>query len=177
MTTAPSAGGVLAASCKPLKPLHDVPTMPTLPSHHGCSASQAMTSRPSSQLLLGVLVLDDPAGIPGPADVDAGTGVAVGREPAHLLMVPRLRPVAQPVGQVLEDRRHAAGALGQPQPRGEAGAVRQGNPFRLDHPQRVREVVAHARGHGARLDGRGLTSRLQAESASVRRLLGPQRRI
>ena len=46
--TAPSAGGVRAASWSPLNPLHDVPTMPTCPSHQGCSASQAITSSPSS---------------------------------------------------------------------------------------------------------------------------------
>ena len=60
------------------------------------------------QLLLGVLVLDDPARVAGAADVDADRGVAMTREPAHLLVVARLGAVAQAVGQVLEDRRHAS---------------------------------------------------------------------
>ena len=125
LITAPSAGGVRAASCSPLNPLHDVPTMPTLPVAPGLRGEPRDDLETVQLLLLGVLVLDDPAGVAGAADVDADAAVAVAGEPAHLLVVARLRPVAQPVGQVFEDRRHAAGALRQPEPRRQTACRRR----------------------------------------------------
>src|SRR5919108_309288 len=47
--TACSAGGRRAATCRPLNPPHEIPIIPTAPLHHGCSASQAMTSSASSR--------------------------------------------------------------------------------------------------------------------------------
>jgi hypothetical protein len=40
--------GRQAATCSPLKPPHEIPNIPTAPEHHGCSASQAITSTASS---------------------------------------------------------------------------------------------------------------------------------
>ena len=65
-----------------------------------------------------------PPELPVPRMSTRTAGVAVAGEPAHLLVVAGLRAVAQPVGQVLEDRRHGPGALGQPQ-RARPGACRR----------------------------------------------------
>ena len=43
-----SAGGRCWATCRLLKPLHEMPVMPTLPLHQSRSASQAMASQMSS---------------------------------------------------------------------------------------------------------------------------------
>ena len=43
-----SAGGCRAATCKALKPPHEMPNMPTAPLHHGWLASQSITSSASS---------------------------------------------------------------------------------------------------------------------------------
>ena len=142
----------------PRRPHHaDVPVAPGLLGQPGDHLE------PVQLLLLGVFVLDDPVRVARAANVDAGAAVAVPGEPGHLLVVAGLRPVAQPVGQVLEDRRHASGALGQPEPRRQTGAVRERDPLRLDDAHRVRQVVAHARFHGARLDGRSLTGAARAQ--------------
>ncbi len=45
---APSAGGRSAATWSALKPPHEMPVIPTAPEHHGCAASQAITSSASA---------------------------------------------------------------------------------------------------------------------------------
>ncbi len=138
--------GVRAASWSPLKPLHDVPTMPTLPSHHGCAAIQAITSRPSSCSCSEYSSSHRSARVAGAADVDAHRRVAVPGEPAHLLVVARLGAVAQPVGQVLEDRRLRAGVDRQPHARGQPGAVRErrSTPSRAPEPRSGRSSRVRA---------------------------------
>ena len=80
MTIAFSAGGRRAATCRPLKPPHEMPIMPTAPVHQGCAASQAITSHASSLLLRQVFVVEHAVGLAAAADVDPHAGVAVRRQ-------------------------------------------------------------------------------------------------
>ena len=61
-----SAGGRSHATCSELKPEYDVPYMPTAPVHHGCSASQAMTSHRSRCSCSGYSSVASPSDDPVP---------------------------------------------------------------------------------------------------------------
>ena len=65
-TIALSAGGRSAATCSELKPEYDVPNIPTLPSHHSCSASQAITVQRSVRSTRGYSSVASPADEPVP---------------------------------------------------------------------------------------------------------------
>ena len=122
-----------------------------------------MTSRPSSSSCSEYSSSMIPSGVAGPADVDARAGVAVRR---------RTSPSADGRRPACRRSGGRAGTRGSrargPAPSGShSRAARrvpsdEGDPLRLDHAHRVRQVVAHARGHGARLDGRGLTGAARA---------------
>ena len=148
--------------------------MPTFPSHQGCAAIHAMTSRPSSSSCSEYSSLQIPSGVAGAADVDAHAGVAVAGEPAHLLVVAGLRAVAQAVGQVLEDAGHAArcpaAATG-----GQRGACRRTAGSTPSRPPRRRGADRRARGRPSAEARRSLLDRgrSRAESDGVRRLLAP----
>ena len=86
-----SAGGRSAATWRLLKPLQEMPIIPTAPVHHGCAASQAITSTRVSVLLRRVLVGQEAVGVAAAADVDPHARVAVGGEVRMHAARPRAR--------------------------------------------------------------------------------------
>ena len=124
--------------------------MPTAPVHHGCAASQAITSTQSACSCSRVLVREEAVGLAAATDVHPHAGVAVTREPGHLLVVAGDRAVVEPVGHGLEHRGHriGVGVVGQPDPRGQPGAVAHGD----------EETRADGRGARKRGDGEGVWS-------------------
>ena len=129
--------------------------MPTAPVHHGWAAIQAMRLDAVVQLLLEVLVEENPVRLAGSAQVDAHARVPVpGEVGVHGGVAPP-GPVVLPVGDVLEDRGHRfrLGALGKPDLRGQAASVRQRNPDVLDLAHLARKIRANPHAspsHGAR---------------------------
>ena len=109
-----------------MNPPQEIPIIPVRPSHQGCAAIQASTSR-RRQLLLEVLVGEHPLGIAAAAQVDPDARVSVSREVGVVDRVPHRGEVALSVRDELEDGGDGVqvGRLRPPDPSGEAGAVCQ----------------------------------------------------
>ncbi len=109
--------------------------MPTAPVHHGCAASQAITSTPSACSRATYSSSDDAVAVAGSGDVDPSAGVAVRGKPSVHGLVAEAGAVATAVRDVLEDRRHRRALAGidrQEQASGEAPAVGEGHEDGLD---------------------------------------------
>ena len=131
VTTALSAGGRRAAIWSPLNPPHDLPMMPdarrcTTAARRATRAPRARRPAPAA----GTRRACSPSESPRAAHVDADGGVAVSGEPGVQDGVAGRRAVVLAVRDVLEDRRHriGLGVLGQPDARGEPGAVGKRDP-------------------------------------------------
>ena len=129
-------------------------------------------------LLLGqVLVLDDPVGVAGAAQVDPHARVPVAGEVGVVVGVAAGEGVALAVGQVLEDGRDgiALGVLGQPDARGQARAVGQRDPRVVDAPDGAGEVGADAHGWRESMAGaRGAGGGIDGEPSAGRRRRVPR---
>ncbi len=132
VTTAFSAGGRRAATCRPLNPPQEMPIIPTSPLHHSCAASQAITSSASSCSCGEVLVVEQPVRVAAAAEVDPHAGEAVVGEVRVVAVVARRERVALAVRDVLEDGRDGLRIVRQPQPRREPRAVGQRDPDVVD---------------------------------------------
>ena len=140
-----SAGGRRAATWSALKPPQELPIIPTAPGAPRLGREPGDDLHGVVLLEREVLVGEHAVRVPAAALVDAHAGVAVPGDVGVRERVPLRREVAPAVGDVLEDRRHGVlvGVDRQPHPRGEPGAVREGDPDRVETVDRPRE-----RGHG-----------------------------
>ena len=86
-------GRASAASWSALKPPHEIPHMPRLPSHHGCSRSQAITSRQSACSCSVYSSVMSPSDSAGAAHVDPHRRVAEARDVGLPARVADRRPV------------------------------------------------------------------------------------
>ncbi len=147
--TARSAGGASAATCNELKPPHEIPIMPTRPLHHGCSASQAISSTASFNSAAEYSSPNNPSESPLPRMSTRIAANSVTRKVAMAGGVLDRGAVAFSIRQVLEDDRHrrAIGVVRQPQTRSDSSAVAQVNVEMRNLANRARELSDDLHAH------------------------------
>ena len=113
-------GDLKAVEATPADPLHaDIASTPRLRPRPGDHLASVVP------FLLGVFILHQPVAVAVAAHVDADIGIAMPRHPRMAKLVPRNRPVALAIGQVLKDHRNGIvlGIFGHPDARRQAAAV------------------------------------------------------